>query len=69
MKFFEKCMKLQSIVKKWGLKKKIKKSILADWWKLKCQGEFSRISVYWQWNPAAIGSHATLENWRSLPGT
>ena len=40
MTFFEKYIKLRSIIKKWDLEKIKTKNIFADWRKLKCQEEF-----------------------------
>ena len=56
MKFIEKYIELQSIVKKCGLKKTKTKNIPADWGKLKCQekvlqnfsGLTMKSSHYWK---------------------
>ena len=56
MKFIEKYIELQSIVKKWGLKKNKTKNVIADWGKFKCQekvlqnfsGLTMKSSYYWK---------------------
>ena len=46
--------------KKVKLEKNIKQNILDDWWKLKCQEKFFRVSVDSRWNPATVGSHGKI---------